>query len=504
MEDNNKIKEQLISEIEKLHHIIDEYEKSKPDLKEIEEALKDSKEKYETLINSAPFGVITLNKKGIIASCNSNASKLLGQSKEEIIGKHFTKQKFLSEEIIPRYLKIFSHDLSNKEGMPFEVTGLDKNGKAFFGEVCCGIIKKDNVVKSIQISITDITKRKEIEEKLKYLRFHDNLTGLYNRAYFEEEMKRLDSDRQLPLSFIVGDVNGLKLINDAFGNEEGDRVLKSIAAAIRECCRKEDIIARWGEDEFSVLLPRTSMEYARDMVNRIKEICQNTGKSKTKFNFSIGTSTKQDPDQNFQSIVKEAKDEMYKSKLFVSKSVPDSVISSVVDSLMETSFETREHGKRIRKMVLKLGHALSLSKSKLDELSILADLHDLGKIAIPDDIVKKKNKLNEKDWQVLKSYPEIGYNIASSSSKISHIAEYILTHHERWDGAGYPQGLKGEDIPLASRITAIADAYDVMRSGRFYKGTLSKKDTIEELRKSSGKQFDPKLVGEFIKILEEE
>lgn len=312
MEDNNKIKEQLISEIEKLRHIVDEYEKSKPDLKEIEEALKDSKEKYETLINSAPFGVITLNKKGIIASCNSNALKLLGQSKEEIIGKHFTKQKFLSEEIIPRYLKIFSHDLSNKEGMPFEITGLDKNGNAFFGEVCCGIIKKDNVVKSIQIFITDITKRKEIEEKLKYLRFHDNLTGLYNRAYFEEEMKRLDSDRQLPLSFIVGDVNGLKLINDSFGNEEGDRVLKSIAAAIRECCRKEDIIARWGEDEFSVLLPRTSMEYARDMVNRIKEICQNTGRSKTKFNFSIGTSTKQDPDQNFQSIIKEAKDEMYK------------------------------------------------------------------------------------------------------------------------------------------------------------------------------------------------
>lgn len=229
MEDNNKIKEQLISEIEKLRHIVDEYEKSKPDLKEIEEALKDSKEKYETFINSAPFGVITLNKKGIIASCNSNALKLLGQSKEEIIGKHFTKQKFLSEEIIPRYLKIFSHDLSNKEGMPFEITGLDKNGNAFFGEVCCGIIKKDNAVKSIQIFITDITKRKEIEEKLKYLRFHDNLTGLYNRAYFEEEMKRLDSDRQLPLSFIVGDVNGLKLINDAFGNEEGDRVLKSIA-----------------------------------------------------------------------------------------------------------------------------------------------------------------------------------------------------------------------------------------------------------------------------------
>lgn len=504
MEGNNKIREQLISELEKLRNVIDEYEKSRPDFKKIEEALEDSKEKYETLINSAPFGVITLNEKGIIASCNSNVLKFLGQSEEDIIGKHFTKHKFLSEEIIPRYLKIFSHTSSGKEGMPFEITGLDKNGNTFFGEVCYGPIKREGVIKSVQIFITDITKRKGIEEKLKYLRFHDSLTGLYNRAYFEEEIKRLDSDRQLPLSFIIGDVNGLKLINDAFGEKEGDRILKSIAAAIRECCRKEDIIARWGEDEFSVLLPRTSRKYARNMVNRIKEICQSTGRSRTKFNFSIGTSTKEDAGQNFQGIVKEAKDEMYKNKLYESRSVPDSVVSSVVDSLMETSFETKEHGKRVRKWVLKLGRALKLSKSKLDELSLLASVHDLGKIAIPDDIVKKKDKLNEKDWKVLKSYPEIGYNIASSSYKISHIAEYILTHHERWDGAGYPQGLKGEDIPLASRITAIADAYDVMRSGRFYKRTLIKKEAIEELRKSSGIQFDPKLVEEFIRILGEE
>jgi HD-GYP domain-containing protein (c-di-GMP phosphodiesterase class II) len=145
-----------------------------------------------------------------------------------------------------------------------------------------------------------------------------------------------------------------------------------------------------------------------------------------------------------------------------------------------------------------------MPKSKLDELSVLADLHDLGKVAIPDDIVTKKDKLNEKDWQILKSYPEIGYNIAQSSNKFSNIAEYILTHHERWDGKGYPQGLKGEDIPLVSRITAIADAYDVMRSGRFYKRTLSKKEAIEEIRKSSGLQFDPKLVEEFVKILEDE
>jgi diguanylate cyclase (GGDEF)-like protein/PAS domain S-box-containing protein len=504
MEDNNKIKEQLISELEKLRHIIDEYGKSEPDFKEIKGALEDSKEKYETLINSAPFGVITIDEKGIITSCNNKVLKFLGQTEEEIIGKHFTKHKFLSTEDIPRYLKIFAFALSGKEGMPFEITGLDKSENVFFGEVYYGLIKKDGKVKSIQVLIADITKRKKAEEGLKYLRFHDNLTGLYNRAYFEEEIKRLDSERQLPLSFIIGDINGLKLINDAFGNKEGDRILKYIASILKECCRKEDIIARWGEDEFSILLPGTSEEYTRKIVNRIKEFCQKAGKSKVKFDFSIGTSTKQEPGQDFQGVIKEAKDEMYKNKLFEFKSIPDSVISSLVDSLMQTSFETKEHGKRVRKMVLKLGQAKGLPKSKLDELSVLADLHDLGKVAIPDDIVTKKDKLNEKDWQVLKSYPEIGYNIAQSSNKFSNIAEYILTHHERWDGKGYPQGLIGEDIPLVSRITAIADAYDVMRSGRFYKRTLSKKEAIEEIRKSSGLQFDPKLVEEFVKILEDE
>ncbi len=504
MVDSRKIKEQLNSELDKIKQIIDVYEQSQPDVEKIKEALNDSKEKYEALINSAPFGVITLDEKGIITSCNNNVLKFLDLPKQEIIGKHFTKLNFLNIEDIPSYLKIFTYALSGKEGMSFEITGQNKNGDIFFGEVHYGLIKKDDKVNSVQVLINDITRRKKVEEKLKYLRFHDDLTGLYNRAYFEEEIKRLDSDRQLPLSFIIGDVNGLKLINDAFGSMEGDRILKNIARAIVECCRKEDIIARWGEDEFSVLLPRTPIEYAKKIVIRIRETCQRNGKVKINFDISFGTSTKHSIDQDFQGVIKEAKDEMYKNKLFESKSIPDSVISSLVDSLMEGSYETREHGKRVRKMVLKLGRAIGLPKSKLDELSILADLHDLGKIAIPDDIVKKREKLNEKDWKVLKSYPEIGYNIAKSSYKFSNIAEYILTHHERWDGTGYPQELKGEDIPMASRITAIADAYDVMRSGRFYKRTLSKKEAIEEIKKSSGTQFDPKLVEEFIKILKEE
>jgi diguanylate cyclase (GGDEF)-like protein/PAS domain S-box-containing protein len=503
MEDNNKIRNQLISEIDKLKQIVEGYKDSQPSLEKLGGVMEDSIEQYETLINTAPFGIITLDENGVITSCNKKVLNFLGQSEGEIVGKHFTKIKFLSAEDIPRYLKIFAYALGGKEGISFEISGQSKDGNIFFGEVFYGLIKRNGKVRAVQILINDITKRKEAEEKLNFLRFHDDLTGLYSRAYFEEEVKRLDTERQLPLSFIIGDVNGLKLINDAFGSEEGDKILKSIAKAIRECCRREDIIARWGEDEFAILLPRTSLEYTRKVMDRIKEICQKASRGKIKFEMAMGSATKLEKEQDFQGIVKDAKDEMYKNKLFESKSVPDSVISSLVDTLMEDSYETREHGKRVRKMALRLGRTIGLPKSKLDELSILADLHDLGKIAIPDDIVTKRDKLNEKDWKVLRSYPEIGYYIAKSSYKFSNIAEYILTHHERWDGTGYPQGLKGEDIPIASRITAIADAYDVMRSGRFYKRTLSKKEAIEELEKSSGTQFDPQLVKKFIEILEE-
>ncbi len=506
MEENKKIKEQLLSELEKLRNIIDEYEVEAPktDLKQSEKTLEESRDKYNILINTAPFGIITIDEKGVVTSCNSRILDFLGQSKKEVVGKHFTEQKFLSEEDIPRYLKIFSFALSGREGTPFEISGQDKKGNDFFGEVYYGLIKKDGKVKYIQILINDITRRKKAEGRLRYIRFHDNLTGLYNRSYFEEEIERLDVDRQLPLSFIVGDVSGLKIINDTYGNKEGDRVLKTVAMALRECCRKEDIISRWGEDEFSILLPRTTAEEAGKILTRIKDSCKNQKKTEASFDFAIGKSTKESPEQVIQDIIREAKDEMYKNKLFEFKSIPDSVISSLIDSLLQTSFETREHGKRVRKMALKMGKSLGLPKSKLDELSVLADLHDLGKIAIPDDIATKKDELSNRDWQVLKSYPEIGYNIALSSKKFSNIAEYILTHHERWDGKGYPQGLKGEDIPLLSRITAIADAYDVMRSGRFYKNTQSREEAIEELKKSGGTQFDPNLVRKFIKIIKEE
>ncbi len=343
--------------------------------------------------------------------------------------------------------------------------------------------------------------RKETKEEIKKLSLRDRLTGLYNRTYFEEELKRLNSKRNIPISFIMGDVNGLKLINDAFGPKEGDKLLKKVAFILKKCCRKEDIIARWGGDEFSILLPKTTDKDSEEILNRIRNTCKKTKINNVPVSISLGTSTKKSNGIDVKNIIKEAEDWMYRRKLLEKSSISSSIISSLERTLQEKSYETEEHGARMKEMALKLGLSLNLKENKLNELSLLATLHDIGKIAIPDEILMKKGRLNEEEWEVIKRHPEIGSNIASSSPQLKTIAEAILSHHEWWNGKGYPHGLKKENIPLNSRIISIVDAYDVMTHERPYKKAISKKEAIKELIRCAGTQFDPNLVEIFIDFI---
>lgn len=349
--------------------------------------------------------------------------------------------------------------------------------------------------------LTNSLERKKKEEEIKDLSLKDKLTGLYNRTYFEEELKRLDTKRQLPLSFIMGDVNGLKLINDAFGPKEGDRLLRKIAGILKKCCRKEDIIARWGGDEFSILLPKTSEKDSEEILNRIRNACLKTLNRKIPVSVSLGTSTKKNYKTSIRIVIKEAEDWMYRRKLLERSSISSSIISSLERTLQEKSYETEEHAVRMKKMALMLGSSLNLKENKLNELSLLSTLHDIGKIAIPDEILMKKGKLNRKEWLIVRRHPEVGYNICKSSPQLIPVAEAVLSHHEWWNGAGYPRGLKGEKIPLTSRIISIIDAYDVMTHNRPYRKAIGKEEAIKELKRCSGTQFDPKLVKIFINII---
>ncbi len=342
-------------------------------------------------------------------------------------------------------------------------------------------------------TLSEITLRKQAEEEIKYLSFHDKLTGLYNRAFFEEEISRMDTQRQLPLSIIIGDVNGLKLTNDIFGHLEGDKLLIEISRILMESCRKEDIVARWGGDEFAIILPRTAEDKAEEICERIRDGCQRVQVDFIQMSIALGVATKYQKQINIHEIIKDAENQMYRNKLEKNKNNKGYMLSYLEEILYKKTDETREHGERIRSMGMKLAEFMEDHPS-FNEIRLLGTFHDVGTIALENEILMKKGALSEEEWEKIKKHPDIGYRIAESIHEISHIADYILTHHEHWDGTGYPRGLKGEEIPKISRMLAILDAYDIMTHPKGYKRSKTHEEAINELIRCAGKQFDPELV----------
>ncbi|MDD2349953.1 MAG: PAS domain S-box protein [Synergistaceae bacterium] len=372
-----------------------------------------------------------------------------------------------------------------------------------------GVYRSDGSVEAIEGIIIDISNLKKKEEEIQYINDHDHLTDLYNRQYFEKKLSGMNKKENLPLSILVADINGLHLINEAFGQHEGDLVITKSARIIQGCCREKDITARIGGDEFGIIMPQTGNTEAHELLDMIKEACvrynENNRSRSPEINISMGYSTIEEELELVEDAMKTANEYMRNRKLFSQQSSYSDIISSIMTTVYEKSQETEKHAERLAELSTKTGRMLNLMEKDLGELQLLGMLHDIGKIGIDDKILNKPGKLTEEEWVIMKRHPEIGYRIAKASHKLSRIADYILSHHERWDGAGYPKGLKGEDIPLLSRILAVADAYDAMTEDRVYRKAMSKKQAIEEIKKNSGSQFDPLIAKIFIEsVLMEE
>ncbi|MGM0419702.1 MAG: HD domain-containing phosphohydrolase [Bacillota bacterium] len=341
-------------------------------------------------------------------------------------------------------------------------------------------------------------KRLRAEQEIRFLGFHDKLTGLYNRMFVEEELKRLDSNRKLPISIIAGDVNSLKLVNDAFGHKTGDNLLKKVAKILQNSCRKEDIIGRFGGDEFTIILPNTDEAMSRKIIKRINYNCSKATDGVVPISIALGVSTKNESDQNIDEVVKEADANMYENKIKNSQEVKELVLDRLMKKLGEKRFESKEHCFRLKEMAKRFGKLLNLPEKQLDKLTQAAYIHDIGMISTPQEILLKKDELTREEWREIKKHPETGYRIARSSDQLTELASIILHHHERWDGQGYPRGLKKEEIPLEARIITLIDAYDSMLHKSIYKNTLDPEEAKSELVKNKGKQFDPALVDKFI------
>lgn len=364
------------------------------------------------------------------------------------------------------------------------------------------------------ILYTDITKLKQpvifsgsnipvydIRDNLKFHCYRDKLTGLYNKDFFEEELLRLDTKRQLPISIIIGDLNGLKLINDAFGHRMGDNALEKIAEIMKDAFRKEDIISRVGGDEFIVLLPKTTEETALAIVRRMKEDFENNPLDFLKLSMSFGTSTKVTTKENIKDIMRKSEEKMYFNKLTESKEAKINMVKYLKDKLDDITFESKQHLENLTTLSLMMARELDLSDVEQRELKLLCEYHDIGKVGIPVDVLHKKDPLTIEEWNQIKRHSEIGYHIMKSTSNGISIEELILNHHERWDGNGYPGLLKGDKIPITVRIFAIVDAYEAMINYRPYKDKKSNLDALTEIENNAGKQFDPHIAKLFIKLM---
>jgi diguanylate cyclase (GGDEF)-like protein/PAS domain S-box-containing protein len=461
-----------------------------------EKTAREREEWLSATLTSIGDAVITVDVRSRVTFMNAAAQRLTGWSVQDVLGRKASDiwsiiqdDGLMDGRFVPSG-SVREDLLINKEGIEIPVDYNAAPIKNYKGDVT-GMV----------FVLRDITERKAAEERIKYLSFHDRLTDLYSRDYFEEELRRLDTARHLPLSLIMGDVNGLKLVNDVFGHQEGDTLLRRIADALKGSCRKEDMVARWGGDEFVVLLPKTTESLAVEFAQRVRTLCTETNGTPIQPSIALGVATKEESTQDLRDVLKTAEDRMYRNKLMDRKSTRSAIIYSLQRTVQERSLEMGEHAVRLKNVALDVGRAVALPDDKLDELSLLAMLHDIGKIAIPDEILGKPGRLLPDEWEAMQAHLEIGYRIVESTPELAHIGEALLAHHEWWDGTGYPKKLRGEQIPLISRILAIADAYDVMTHDRPYRKAVSKEDAIREIEKCIGTQFDPQLGNLFVQTM---
>ena len=441
------------------------------------------------IIDNMGDGVFILSPENKVVSFNNSAGIMFKIGSDNIIGKDILR-------VVPdiNISEMLSRDKSSK------YVKIEDNGRTSYYSISTSNIKDfQDIMIGKYVIFRDYTDKVKSEEEIEYLGYHDNLTGLYNRAYFEREIKNMDTPVRLPLSIVVGGVNGLRIVNEAFGRKKGDLILTILAKIFEKSVRKDSVVCRWGEDKFIFIFPKTFQEEAEKIIERIRKKIVNYKKAEVPLSMALGSATKEYPSENIGDIIIEAESNMFKRKLIEGGSVASSIIASLERTLSEKSHETEQHAKRMDNFARTLGKNIGLTENILNNLSLLASLHDIGKVAITEEILLKKLKLTEEEWEAIKKHPVIGSNIVKSTRQIAHISEGILHHHEWWNGAGYPSGLKGEEIPIESRIISIVDAYDVMRNGRPYKKKMSKIEAIEELRRCSGTQFDTELVEIFIK-----
>lgn len=369
-------------------------------------------------------------------------------------------------------------------------------------------------------------------KKLQKLVNEDGLTGVYNHRYFYDKLREkmhISEVENKQLSLIFMDIDYFKHYNDLYGHQRGDEALRRIGAILKSVAREQDLVARYGGEEFAIILPNTSESEATKIAETIRNKIEKTyfegqeNQPNSNLTVSVGIAVFPDKAENELDLVKYADDALYRAKFFHKNRVETYI--SVLDELKKdlneeenalvTSIKTLigiinakdkytySHVERVVVYSRLMAKKLGLSEEEKKQLIYGAYMHDIGKINIPNEILTKKMKLTKDEWEILKQHPRDGVEIIKSVNSLKKVAPLILYHHERYDGCGYPEELKGENIPYLARVLTVIDSFDAMTSSRPYNKRKTYEEGLEELNRCSGTQFDPKIVEIFTEVVRE-
>jgi diguanylate cyclase (GGDEF)-like protein len=463
---------------------------------EVNEQLSHSQSQNKAIINAIPDGIFLLDNDSRVLECKIDGSITPFPKRSDMM------MRKLSDIMPVPYGEKLNEAIENMtrinelHTLELEIT---LEGVRTFFEV--RLIRSGK--KEVIALVRDMTSHYENLENIKYLSYHDQLTGLFNRHMFEEELERLDVNRNTPLSVIMADVNGLKLVNDCFGHPTGDKLLIQFSEILKKVFRADDIICRLGGDEFVIILPHTTHDVTRELIKRINAACDEIKFYNLSLSVAFGSATKIAMNDSIIDVMKYAEDQMYKTKLFEAPKIKEQMVAKLLDSLFESSDAEAIHAEAVETYSEMLGDAIGLNPTELETLRMAARHHDIGKIAIDKKVLYKKSNLSTSEMEIIRSHPDIGYRILSVVNEMSECADIVLAHHERWDGKGYPKGLSGDDIPLMSRIISIADVYSTITLTTFYKDAMTPLEGVEEIDKHSGTQFDPILGRKFVALMKD-
>ncbi|MDY0338146.1 MAG: PAS domain S-box protein [Acholeplasmataceae bacterium] len=481
---------------------LEEQMKLEVELQNYAHQLTEQKNALDATLQSIGEAVIATDSHGLITVMNKQAEVLTGTTFAEANKKPFDQIVLISDEFNqPQNGKSIAYVLRTKERLENESKRFLTNVHGItypIEKTTAPILNNNQEAIGVVIVIRDITDSYKKQQEIEYLSMHDYLTNLYNRRYFVQALDKFDDETYYPLGLMMVDLNGLKLFNDAYGHDIGDLALVKVSSILTRVFNQGEVVSRIGGDEFAIIIKNTSMDYIESKKVEIREQLKGVLIENISLTIAIGYELKKESTEDTEEILRIAENYMYRNKLSEGHSFRNHAIKAILKTLTDKYEAERMHSFKVSEYVVKIGQALGLKLDDIKELELAGLYHDIGKISVPDAILDKPGRLTDEEYEKIKLHTEVGYQILKAADEYSNLAEYALSHHERWDGKGYPRGLKEKGIPLFSRIIAVADSYEAMTADRVYRKKLSDDEAVNEIRKCAGSQFDPKIAKVFV------